>query len=248
MVHAVIVDDEINGVKSLELLLKGFATDIKLVGTSTDAVKAVDMINLLRPDIVFLDISMPDLNGFDVLERLEHKKFYLVFTTAHKKYALQALKLGATDYLLKPVDFRELHKTIEKIKLQITVENQKPNVYETLQKIFEVRNIKIHLPTKTGIEYVSPDDIIYIEADSKYARVNLVGDVTVNVTNGLKDYDIQLCKNELNFLRIHHSYIVNLNYVMRYMKDGSSVIVSGKRMIPISRQKKEELMRIIRQD
>src|SRR5688572_9268997 len=116
MIHAVLIDDEINGLKGLELLLEGLERDVRIVGMTTDPYEAIHMINLYRPDIVFLDISMPQLDGFEVLERLYFKGFYLVFTTAHREFALRALKQGAVDYLLKPVDRTELYRAIDSIK------------------------------------------------------------------------------------------------------------------------------------
>src|SRR5471030_515650 len=104
MLHAVIIDDEIYGVKSLELLIQKFVEDVKVVATTTNPVEGIDIINNYRPDIVFLDISMPVLDGFQLLENLNYKKFCLVFTTAHREYGLKALRKNAIDYLLKPVD------------------------------------------------------------------------------------------------------------------------------------------------
>lgn len=245
MIHAIIVDDELHGLKSLEILIQDFCEGVNIVGKTTDAIEAIALINLYRPDVVFLDIAMPKLNGFDVLERLEYRKFYLVFTTAYHQYALRALKQGATDYLLKPINVAELQKAFEKVKYSLAAEERQPDVYEMLQKVYLTRNMKVHLPTKSATEYVLPNDIVYIEANSKHATVGLVNGTTVNVTNGLKDYEQQLCREDLNFMRVHHSFIVNLHYIVRCLKDGSTLTMTGKKIIPVSRQKKDEVLRVI---
>lgn len=114
--HAIIVDDEFNGIKVLELLIKKHFPDIKVVATTTDSIDGVVLINNFRPDIVFLDISMPGLSGFDLIEKLEYKNFHLIFTTAHREFAIKAIKKSATDYLLKPVDPDDLIASIERVK------------------------------------------------------------------------------------------------------------------------------------
>jgi len=246
MLHAVIVDDEINGLRSLELLLGELNQEVKIVGATTNGLESIALINTYRPDIVFLDISMPHLDGFEVLERLEFQNFYLVFTTAHRQYALRALKQGATDYLLKPIDLRELIKTVERIKQKMNQGHAKPDIVELLRQITEVQNARILLPTKLGSEYVSPNNIIYIEADSNYAKVFLTNGQSVQVTNLLKDFEQQLCKKEFNFIRVHNSYIINVDYVSRYIKDdGGFAVLQGKKTIPISRQRKDDFLKLI---
>ncbi len=246
MIHAIIVDDEINGLRSLQLLLEEFSNEIKIVNLTNNAYEAVDMINNFRPDVVFMDISMPQLNGFEVLERLEFKNFYLVFTTAHKKFALTAIKYGATDYILKPIDKKELEACIKKIQHKIQEQGVRPDVFEMLKFINEKNNFKVHLPTKKGIEYVIPRNIIYIEANSNYSIVSLTNGQNVQVTNALKDFELQLCKKDFNFIRVHHSYIINIDYVTRYIKDdGGLAVLKGIKKIPISRQKKDEFLTLI---
>lgn len=246
MIHAVLIDDEINGLKSLELLFEELRTEVKLVGMATDAFEAIDLINTYRPDVVFLDISMPQLDGFEVLERLRFKNFHLVFTTAYRQFALRALKFGAIDYLLKPVDKKELYIAVDKVKEKMKEDQERPDVYEILKKINETKNKRILLPAKKTTEYVVPADIIYIEANSNTSFVTLTNEQTIEVTTNLKEFEQQLCTREINFMRVHHSYIINLDYVTRYIKDeGGFAILRGKKTIPISRQKKEEFLKAI---
>lgn len=246
ILHAVIIDDELNGLKSLELLLDGAKDRVKLVGATTDALQGIEMINLYRPDLVFLDISMPELDGFEVLDRLSFNKFYLVFTTAHQQHALKALKRGAVDYLLKPVDRRELYAAIERIKIRMNEGKELPDVYEALRQFSEAKKMRVLLHAKKSTEYVNPSDIVYIEANLNNCMVSLINGQTVDVTSNLKEFESQLCTVGNDFMRIHHSFIINLNYVTRYVKEeGGFVSMRGKKSIPVSRQKKEQFLKWI---
>jgi two-component system LytT family response regulator len=246
MLHAIIIDDELNGLRSMELLIKKFVPDIKIVALTTDPLEGIQMINNYRPDIVFLDIYMPNLNGFEVLEKLEFRNFHLLFTTAHQEFALKAIKQSATDYLLKPVDPEDLNRAIEKIKLKIRDRLELPDVFNILKELSDIQNLRIPVPTKIGVEYVTPKDILYIEAESNNSVVFLSSGSSINVTWPLKEYEALLCKNGMYFMRIHNSYVVNLNYVTRYLKEeGGSIVMNDKKAIPISKQKKEKFLDFI---
>lgn len=242
-IHTVIIDDEVNGVRTLELMLEQFAPEVKVVATSTSAREGVEIINNYRPELVFLDINMPELNGFDLLDLIEHKNFYLIFSTAHQEYALRALKINASDYLLKPIVLEELLSAVDKVKLKIEQNLKIPDIYDVLSGLMEVRNMRIVLPSKSNIEYVSPSDIVYIEADSNSSQVMLRSGNLVKANYSLKEYEEQLCGKPLFFMRVHHSFIVNLHYVTRYVKeDGGYVVIQGKKSIPLSKQKKSEFL------
>lgn len=247
MLHAILVDDEEDGLRSLELLLDGFKEEVKIVGSSADVFEAIELINSYRPDIVFLDISMPELNGFELLDRLQFRNFHLVFTTAHRNYGLRALKEGASDYLLKPVDREELADCILKIRSRIKEEKATPpDIYEVLKTFQALNSTRILLPTRTSTEYVLPADIIYIEADSRYSHVYLSNEQSIQVLCNLKEFEKQICNPVSAFLRVHNSFIINTDYVTRYIKDdGGFAVMRGQKMIPVSKQKKEEFLKAI---
>lgn len=246
MLHAVIIDDELNGLVSLELLIKKYVPDVKLVAKTTDAFEGVELINNFRPDIVFLDINMPNLNGFELLEKIEFNKFHLIFTTAYEEYALKAIKKNALDYLLKPIEGTDLKNAIEKVNKNINDHSAMKNALQFLNTLTEVKDIKVSVPAKTGIELVSGNDIMYIEADSNQAIVVLKNKSKINVTRSLKDYEKQLCEANKNFIRIHNSFIVNINYVTRYVpEDGGYAIIQNEKSVPISKNKKEEFLSLI---
>ncbi len=246
MLHAVIIDDEINGVRSLELLIQKFVPEIKVVSSTTNSVEGIDIINNFRPDIVFLDINMPVLNGFQLLDNLEYKKFNLIFTTAHGEYGLKALKQNATDYLLKPVDIEELKTAVERVKKKINKQHSFTEMNLLIQDSRGLEKIKVSLPGKLHIEYVSPTKIIYIEAHSSTCKVLLIGESSFEATKPLKDFENTLCKSGSYFMRIHNSFIINLHHVVRYLReDGGYVVMTGKKTIPISKNKKDSFLKAI---
>jgi len=249
MLRAVIIDDELNGILSLELLIKKFTPNVKVVASTTRPQDGINLINDYKPEIVFLDINMPVLNGFELLEKLDHRNFYLVFTTAHSEYGLKALKQNATDYLLKPIGKDYIKQTIEKIELKIKEFQHPPDTQNLLTEMIRSRSIKIPLPTKNIIEFILPKELIYIEANASFCKVVLLNMEVIEVTKSLKEYESILCRDDLNFIRIHNSFIINLNYVTRYHKEnGGYVVMFGNKSIPVSKHKKAQFLKYISLD
>ena len=246
MIHAILVDDEVKVLRGLELLIEKFVPEIKVVAAASDPEKAVELIDNYRPDVVFLDISMPVLNGFQMLEKLSFRNFHLVFTTAHEEYGIQAIRQSALDYLLKPVDTKELKKIVEKIN-RLNENNYKlDGIIEALKKITERQSTRVALPHKADTEYVNPEDIVYIEASVRNSLVCLSDGRTVTVSKPLKDFEEQLCERDLNFMRVHLSFIINLNFMTRYLKEnGGQVVMHGLKSIPVSKNKKEEVLKFL---
>jgi two-component system LytT family response regulator len=245
-IHAIIIDDEQSGVRSLELMLTKFVPDIRIVATTMDAFRGVELINDYRPDLVFLDINMPALNGFDLLDRLQFTGFQLIFSTAYREYALKALKFEACDYLLKPVDLNELQMAVERVKKKLMEHKILPDVSALIRQFSEAKNLRVPLMVKSGVEYAWPSDILFIEAASNHSMVTLVSGEKKLVNQPLKDYESLLCNVWHYFMRIHNSYIINLNGVSRYLKeDRGNVVMHDKSVIPVSRDKKEEFFKAI---
>ncbi len=245
--HAIIIDDELDGVKTLSLLIEKFIPELKVIAQTTNALEGIDMINNYRPEVVFLDINMPILNGFQLIENLTYKNFQLVFTTAHTEYGLKALKSGAMDYLLKPLDIKEIRETLDRIKIKKV--NQQFNYEHVLSFMAEqlaTERFKVPLPRKQLVEYVLPHEIIYIEAQIHHSKVALVNREIISVTKPLKEYETLLCKDDEKFIRIHHSFIINVNHIKRYLKeDGGFAVMLGNKSIPISKHKKDIFLKAI---
>lgn len=246
MLHAVIIDDEANGVKSMELLVQKFVPDVKIVAHTTSPVEGIDIINNYRPDIVFLDINMPVLNGFQMLENLEYKQFCLIFTTAHREYGLKALKKNATDYLLKPVDIEELKMAVERAKKKLNNRVQLPDLKNLYADWQGSDLIRVPLPAKGFVEYTPASSIIYLEAQSNTSKAMLTNNQCIEVSKPLKEYETLLCKSNSYFIRIHNSFIINVNHVVRYLReDGGYAVMQCKKTIPISKNKKDEFLKAI---
>jgi two-component system, LytTR family, response regulator len=241
---ALIIEDEQKSREMLASLIKSNFPQLTIVGLAKSVAEGVEFINTLSPDLVFLDISMPDGTGFDVLEKTQGLKFDIIFTTATDKHALKAIKYSACDYLLKPIDVDELKPTVDKLlQKQISNVSAVPSM-ENLQ--FLIQNLKraddnynkITLPTGTAYEIVQIKDIIRCEADGSYTNFYLIDGKKMMVSASMKHYEDLLPPED--FIRIHHHHLININHVVRFLKqDGGYAIMSDNSQLEISRRKKE---------
>jgi two-component system LytT family response regulator len=200
------------------------------------------MIENFKPDIVFLDINMPEMNGFEMLEKLSWKDFNLVFTTAHQEYALKALKNNAVDYLLKPIDHEDLSKAVDRIREKIRTNEDFDNRFNYNNLLSVIRNNsrnKIVINLKSGIESVETNDIICLESMSNYTRIYLPDAREILTSKTLKEFEAVLCVKGLSFMRVHNSYIVNLQKVSRYIKTSDSIVMNNDHKIPLAKSKRE---------
>lgn len=247
MIRAIIVDDEFNAIKNLKWEIENFSNDIQICDTFTNPIEAISAINYLKPDCVFLDIEMPEMDGFQLLNRLDYRDFDLIITTAYDNYAIKAFKEHAIDYLLKPIDSEDLSKTLDRVQ-----KNKERNVLgEEVKKIIEnlsnsQNNTKrLALPLIGKTVFVELDDIIYCKSDGNYTEIHLVNNQKETVSKKLKDIEAQL---NTNFFRIHHSYLVNLNTIKEVVTtDGNHVILKSGINIPVSRSNKSELLQRLKQ-
>lgn len=240
---ALIIEDETKSREMLVGLIKSNFPEITILGTAKNVKEAVEQINLLKPNLLFLDISMPDGTGFDVLEKTQEFKYDIVFTTATDKHAIKAIKYSACDYLLKPIDIEELKITIQKL---IEKKSSSANIPSMENLQFLIQNLKraddnyskITLPTGNAYEIINIKDIIRCEADGSYTTFFLVGGKKLMVSASLKHYE-DLLPNK-DFIRIHHHHLINMNHVIRFLKvDGGYAVMSDDSQIEISRRKKE---------
>lgn len=245
MLTALIIDDEEKGRLVLSQKLSDHCSDVKVIGNADGGERGRAMIESFRPDIVFLDIEMPGVNGFEMLNSLSEKNFHLIFTTAYDQYALKAIKFAAFDYLLKPIDIDELKFCVEKIskeksksisnQLDILIQNTKKNASS-----FK----RIAIPTNDGISYFNVDELIYLEADSNYTRLYFTYDRKILASKTMKDFEEQL--SDASFIRVHHTFIVNVQHITKYIKgDGGQVLLSNGKVIDVSRRKKADLLNMI---
>lgn len=238
---AIIIDDEIDSLETTELLIENFCPQVKIIGISNDAERGIRMINKLQPQLVFLDISMPKMNGFELLNRLEFRQFELIFTTAHDEYAIKAFQVGAIHYLLKPIDTEELIKAVERVERKLKKSTAQPDVNSIIQRVTANRQPKIAIPSLKGLEMIAVDQIIRCEADSNYSIIHLTSHKIV-VTKTLKELDQLL--SAYNFVRIHHSHLINLSHLKTYLKgEGGEVVLSNGEHVNVSRSRKSGLLK-----
>ncbi|HSF45097.1 MAG TPA: LytTR family DNA-binding domain-containing protein [Chitinophagaceae bacterium] len=243
MIKAIIVDDEPLCCQSLQLLLEQNCPDVDVVGTYNNGLSALEGIKSQHVDLVFLDVEMPRLSGFEMLEALGSISFKLIFTTSYDKYALNAFRVSAIDFLLKPIDRRELVVAVEKVRSATDALN-KQQVELLLQKINQPSKplMKIAMPSIEGLEMVPIENILYGESSDIYTYIFLKNNKKMLVTRSLKEMEELL--EEHSFIRVHRSFLVNLNEVERYVRgDGGYVMMSDGKMIDVSRSKKEELLK-----
>lgn len=240
MIQVVLVDDEHHCTESLSLQLKKLGRDIDILGQFTNPFSALEFLKTNPADIVFLDVEMPGMNGFELLNQLPDASFEVVFTTAYDEFAIKAFKISAFDYLLKPIAIDDLNKCIENWQKNV----QKITINQHLDKLMEVlsapRSIpnKIALPTGEGLEFVLYRDIVRIESDSNYSILYFQDGRKLVVCRTLKEMEELL--QDFNFIRIHNSHIINPEYLQRFVRqDGGYVVMTDGSVISVSRSRKD---------
>ena len=248
MLTAVIIDDETSSRNSLKQKLIHHCPDIKIVGECENGEEGIRMLQQLTPDILFLDVEMPRMNGFTMLQQLSDRNFEVIFITAYDHYAITAIKFSALDYLVKPVEIEELktavQKAAQKRKMPKANERMEMLLHNLLQEKRELQRIAI--PSMDGLIFVETGNIIYLEAHSNYTFFYLAGNRKLTVSKTLKDFE-ELLPPTI-FVRIHHSYIINKNQVDKYIKgEGGQVVMKNGAILDVARRKKEEFIRAIGQ-
>lgn len=238
-----ILDDEENSINLLEWQLKHFCPEDDVVGTSRNPVTAISEIKNLSPDLLLLDIQMPHINGFEVLEQLGDKAPVIIFITAYDQYAIRAIRFSALDYLLKPIDSKDLTNAIAKAKERLQEGNDQEKIVKLLESIASKNLLpgKIAIPTSEGLKFVLVNDIIHCESDNNYTNIYLSQKKKVLASRTLKEFDEMLQTH--SFVRIHQSHLINLQHLDEYIKtDGGSVRMADGSELPIARNRKEDFM------
>ncbi len=246
MLKAILIDDEESSLSSLREKITRHCPQVTIIATCDNAQKGISTIDFLKPDIVFLDIEMPVMNGFLMLQQLTFKNFELIFTTAYDHYAIKAIRFSALDYLVKPIEIEELqqaiaraeekrHQALPNQRLELLLDNFGQKVHERL---------RIAVPTNTGLEFLKVEQIIYLEASINYTHIFLKDDRKFTVSRTLKDFEEMLPPD--TFLRIHHSHIINKNFAEKYIRgEGGQVVLSNGVVLDIAKRKKAEFLKAI---
>lgn len=239
-----ILDDELHCVESLVLHLHSLFPEFSVVYKSTNPVEALSKLQEIDFDLLFLDIEMPIMNGFELLNNMEEITFDVIFTTAYSQYAVKAFKAQAINYLLKPIDEEELKNALLTYKTNKEVSIRTPENLEKLLNNFIIGKSlqdKIAIPVSDGIEFIDVADIVYCQSHSNYTSIHLANNKTLMFSRTLKDTEDIL--NKYGYLRIHQSYLINPGHLKKYVRhDGGSVIMSDDTKIPISASKRNNIM------
>jgi len=252
---ALIIDDEKHCVESLQTLLEKYCSEVEVAGTCHDGFCGLKSIREEAPDLVFLDIAMPKMNGFDMLDQLDEISFEIIFTTAYDNFAIRAFKVSAVDYLLKPVDRRELVEAVALVRERIFLKTHAGKALDTKQQMHMLlQNLQssqpafpnIAIPTLEGLEIIQADQILYILGEGNYAQVHIKGRRSILVSKTIKFFEERVEGHP--FFRIHNSTLANLNEISSYIRGGGGQVkMSDGNTLNVSRHRKEELLRILKQ-
>src|SRR5689334_1880093 len=239
MIRCVLIDDESNSLEMMEWLLKTYCPQVQIEAMCNAASKGIEAIHKFQPDLVFLDIEMPHMNGFDMLEQFDKLFFDVVFCTAYDQFAIKAFKYSALNYLLKPVDPDDLKATVEKLKAKKSAPSSE-QIQLLFQSLQNQRSVdRVALSTGDGLIFVQTKDIMYCQAESNYTNVVMHDNKKVLVAKTLKDIDETLSGRD--FFRVHNSYLININHIKKFVRgDGGYILMPDDTQITISRNKREE--------
>jgi len=246
MLSAILVDDQESNVSSLKKKISRHCKELYIVALCYNASDAIKAINSLQPDVVFLDIEMPVMNGFLLLQSLTFRKFELIFTTAYDHYAIKAIRFSALDYLVKPIEIEELKRSVNRAI------QKKSNATSTQQLEILLENIparknsfqKIAIPTTDGLQFTKIHDILYLEANMNYTYIILTNSKKFIVSQTLKTFEDMLPLD--TFIRIHNSYIINKHFAEKYIRgEGGQVVLSNGVTLDVSKRKKADFLRAI---
>lgn len=246
MIKAVIIDDEQHCIDRIEHLLKPYEGAIHVVGKFTEADSAIQGIENLNPDVLFLDVQIHERTGFDILRTINHYTFEVIFTTAYEVYAVQAFKFSAIDYLLKPIEEDDFTSAIDKLNQRIKNKDFSNKVEVLLTNVLKNdQNKKIAIPTFEGLVFLEVSDILRFEANVNYTTIFTRDKQKMVVSKTLKYFETLL--SDCNFFRVHNSHLINLDYIKKYIKGkGGYVIMSDNTSIEVSTRRKDALLKILR--
>jgi two-component system, LytTR family, response regulator len=237
---AIIVDDELHCREVLRIMLEMHCPDVDLLQECEDGFIAIEAINRLNPDIVFMDIEMPGMNAFDTLQQLDNIEFQVIFTTAYDQYAIKAIKFSALDYLLKPIDADELIAAVAKASEQ-KVQVQQVQLQQLQHSLQNPDNdFKLMISTNEGPYFIPTDDILFAEGQNNYTHFHLSRQRKLVASKTLLEFENLL--SDHGFMRVHKSFLVNFKYVERYLSKNGTLLLTNGNEVEVSRRRKDEVL------
>ena len=247
-IKAIIVDDENHCVHTLRYELSKHCPHVEVIGVALSGEEAIDKINDLHPDLVFMEIEMPGMSGFDVLHRLSPVTFNIIFVTAYDQYAIQAFRYAALDYLLKPVTWEQLKEAVSRVGSYHPIAQDDSRLDILMHNLRDgLKSPRIVLPSSRGMDFVNTEDILYCSSESNYTHLSMRDGKKYTYAKTLKEVE-HLLENH-GFFRIHQSYLIQLSHIQRYLRDdGGYVVMADGFHIPIAKRRKEEFMALLKHE
>ncbi|HOZ77245.1 MAG TPA: LytTR family DNA-binding domain-containing protein [Ferruginibacter sp.] len=244
MIKALLVDDKQPSIELLKYLLQQHCPEINDIATANSVREALQLVKNFQPDILFLDIQMPQQSGFDLLNAVDNWTFEVIFTTAYNEFAIQAIRFSALDYLLKPVDAGELVKAVDRYKAKRLYAPAGGELYKNFIQNISSQNRKLALPGTSTIKYVGLDEIIRLQAERNYTKLFFTNGKSFTAAKTLKEYE-EVLSSSGSFIRVHRMHLVNYNFIKEYDREGLLHLKDGS-SVEVSRRKKESLLRFLK--
>ena len=247
MIKALLVDDEQRAIDSLQLMIEKFIPEIDQIIICTDPRKCPQVIHAMKPDLMFLDIKMPYLSGFDLLNLIPNKRFKVIFTTAYDEFAIKAIRFSALDYLLKPIDVDELISAVNRFMQSNDDRKHQHALFKNMTHNMQTQGsnqLRLALPGSDGIQFLMPHEIIRCEAAGNYTVFHIHGAKQQIISKTLGEYEELL--SPYHFIRTHKSHLVNLDFIS-YVDHNGFVILNDSSKVEVSRRRKGEVMAALRQ-
>lgn len=244
-IRAILIDDELTSLKNMEQKLEEFCKSVTVIAATQNPEEAISLIRSLRPDVLFLDIEMPRMSGFRMLEELGDYEAEIIFTTAYNHYAIDAMHISAFDYLVKPVAIEELELAVNRLlKKKIMQTQERLHILKDSMNQAKSQENRIAVPLNEGFEFVVIKNIVRIESSGSYSRLFVLNGQSLLVTKLLKDFEDLL--TPYRFFRVHNSHLINLDYIKKYLRGvGGQVLMENGDIIDVARRKKEEFVSIL---
>lgn len=246
-IKAVVVDDSPQARKLLRLMLQEFAPDIEIVAEAENGNQGISAIKTHQPDVTFLDIDMPEKSGIELAEELAKENIHcrIIFTTAFNQYAINAFRLSAIDYLLKPINEQQLIESVEKIRQQLQLKTAQEQLKALSQNLKQNQKQVICVPNQSGYDYINISDIEYLEADGSYVHLFLIDKKQKTVSKNLKYFE-QTLEPFSSFVRVHRSFIINLDLMTSFSKSGrGTIIMQNGKEVDLARDRRSDFLAIL---
>lgn len=242
-IDAILIDDEPKAIAILQNKLERYCPQISVIGTEQNPLEAIKLIERLSPKLIFLDIAMPEMSGFDMLAKIANPAFEIIFITAFDNYAIEAIRHSAIGYIVKPVDNEELIIAVNNAMRNIEAKNALQKNQLLIQNLSQNQKRKIVVPTQNGIEFVKIEDIIFCEGTQGYTKIHFANNKFILSSQSIGNFNKML--EHQDFYLVHKSFLINLNCVEKFLNEGYLLLSNGEK-IPVSRNRKSELLRVLK--